>query len=261
MSLPPSPAASLDNAPSLPSRPPAAGPAPRHDVDALRARFASDGRVLIPDFLHADFARRLHERLTTWPEWALVTRIDGQHRAFDAAGMARIDRDKREAFDELVSAEARKGFQYLYERYALYDHSLARHLTDPLLLQVFELLCSESFLALAREVTGISAIGFADGQLTRYRRGHYLTLHDDSAEQMNRVAAFVLNLTPDWAADFGGQLQFVDRQGNVEQTVTPRMNLLTLFAVPAPHLVTTVAPFVTGARFALTGWLRTGSAP
>jgi len=34
-----------------------------------------------------------------------------------------------------------------------------------------------------------------------------------------------------------------------------------LFAVPAPHRVTAVAPFVGDARYALTGWLRYGTEP
>lgn len=105
--------------------------------------------------------------------------------------------------------EARQGFQYLYERYPLYDHARMGVLKDAVLSEAAALVRSPEFLALGRKLTGNPAITFADAQLTRYRRGHFLTLHDDTASRMNRVAAYVINLTPVWAADFGGQLQFI----------------------------------------------------
>jgi SM-20-related protein len=227
--------------------------APRTDLDALARRFRLRQRVQLPNLLRAEIAQRLHARLVAWKEWALVTRIQGQHRAFDAAGMDAIDLQKRAAFDELVAAEARAGFQYLYERFPLHDRGQAGALADPVWQQAYALLCGEPFLELARRLTG-QPIVRADGQLTRYRRGHFLTLHDDHDDAGTRVAAFVLNLTPAWAADFGGQLQFADAHGQVEAAVAPRLNSMTVFAVPSPHLVTAVAPFVTGARYALTGW-------
>jgi Rps23 Pro-64 3,4-dihydroxylase Tpa1-like proline 4-hydroxylase len=178
----------------------------------------------------------------------------GQHRTFDAAGMDALDTQRRVAFDELVADEARRGFQYLYERYPLFDRGEAGALADPLWRQVHGLLKGEPFLALARRLTGADIVR-ADGQITRYRRGHFLTLHDDHDAAGTRVAAYVLNLTPSWPADFGGQLQFADAHGQVEVAVAPRLNSLSVFAVPSAHLVTAVSPFASGARFALTGWL------
>ena len=84
-------------------------------------------------------------------------------------------------------------------------------------------------------------------------------MHDDGgAEGAGRVTAYVLNMTPDWPADFGGQLQFADRLGRAEEVITPRINTLSLFAVPTPHLVSAVAPFVSGSRYAITGWFNSG---
>ena len=244
-----------------PPRPDASTPddwlAPRVDNDALARRYRLRQRVQVPGLLRPEVAQRLHSRLAAWREWALVTRIQGQHRAFDAAGMDALEAHRRAAFDELVAAEARHGFQYLYERYPLFDRGEAGALAEPLWQQLHSLLKGEAFLAFARRLTGAPVVR-ADGQLTRYRRGHFLTLHDDHDEPRTRVAAFVLNLTPAWPADFGGQLQFADASGQVEAAVAPRLNALSVFAVPRPHLVTAVAPFATGARFALTGWFHRG---
>lgn len=235
--------------------------APRRDLAALREAFARCGRVVVPDALRATTAAHWLQRIASWDEWALVTRVEGQHRSFDAAGMAALPVDKRVEFDALVARGAQREFQYLFERYPLYDLGRAGRLADPVLGEIYAMLRSAELAALARAITGDVRIAFADGQVTRYRHGHFLTRHDDRAEGMQRVAAYVLNLTPRWAADFGGQLQFVDDEGQVEASLGPRFNALTLFSVPRQHLVSAVAPWVAESRFAITGWFHHGEEP
>lgn len=235
--------------------------AAREDLPELTESFAGRRRVLVPEILDAAFAQRLYDRLKNWPQWALITRIQGRHREFDAQGMETVPSEKRQVLDDLIHKEAAAGFQYLFERFPLYDKGRAGQLSDPVLAEAYALLRSEAFLEVGRHFTGEPAIEFADGQATRYRPGHFLTLHDDRADGMNRVAAYVINLTPGWGADFGGQLQFADWQGKVEQVFTPGFNTLSLFSVPCPHFVSAVAPFAPGARYAITGWFRTGPEP
>lgn len=235
--------------------------ATREDLPALTESFASQRRVLVPGILDPAFAQRVYDRLQRWSQWVLITRIQGQHREFDAQGMEKVTPDKRGVLEKLIHQEAGEGFQYLFERFPLYDNGRAGQLSDSVLAEAYALIRSQAFLDLGRHFTGESAIQFADGQATRYKPGHFLTLHDDRADGMNRVAAYVINLTPGWGADFGGQLQFADWQGRVEQVFTPGFNTLSLFSVPCPHFVSAVAPFAPGARYAITGWFRTGEEP
>lgn len=58
-------------------------------------------------------------------------------------------------------------------------------------------------------------------------------------------------------ADWGGLLQFIDVDGQVLDTFLPRWNTLSLFAVPAGHAVSLVAPWARQDRLAITGWLLT----
>lgn len=230
----------------------------RTDLAELAQRFQAHGRIHITDFLLPHIAESIHEAALDWREWGLVTRVSGQHRTFDAFAMDAMAVVQRAPLDNLIFAEAQAGFQYLYERFPLYERGRTKQLDCTGLAQAYELMRSSMFIDLARQLCSNSDICFADGQLTRYRHGHFLTLHDDSAPKLRRVAAYVLNLSRDWAADFGGQLQFTDGNGQVTEAVLPRFNQLTLFAVPTPHLVTAVAPFVAGARYAITGWFRAG---
>ncbi|WP_426039530.1 2OG-Fe(II) oxygenase family protein [Brevundimonas sp. DC300-4] len=92
--------------------------------------------------------------------------------------------------------------------------------------------------------------------MTRFRKGHFLTEHDDTAEGKNRLYAYVLGLTPGWRIDWGGLLAFHDAEGNVGEAFTPRFNTLNLLKVPAPHSVTQVALSAGADRVSITGWLR-----
>ncbi len=65
--------------------------------------------------------------------------------------------------------------------------------------------------------TQTPAIKFADVQLTRYDPGDFLLRHADDKHDETRKAAYVLNLTPHWRAEWGGLLAFPDRRGHVAE--------------------------------------------
>ncbi|MEQ9505979.1 MAG: 2OG-Fe(II) oxygenase family protein [Hyphomonas sp.] len=236
----------------------------RPDLPALRARFGETGRVLIPDIFEPRFAQAVLDAAAAHAGWLLVTRVEGAHREFDAAQLAQVPKDRLEPLEVLVAQEARRGFQYRFERHLLYDNLRAGDLPEGPLRTMAEQLNSTPFLRLLHDIMGAQFVPgetFCDGQLTRYRPGHFLTSHDDELPEFRRIAAFVLNLTPKWSADLGGLLMFTDDDGHVAEAFTPKFNTLSFFRVPQPHAVSVVAPFAEGARHAVTGWLRHGPPP
>jgi Rps23 Pro-64 3,4-dihydroxylase Tpa1-like proline 4-hydroxylase len=108
---------------------------------------------------------------------------------------------------------------------------------------LYRWLNSKAGLQFLRKLTGDERCAYVDAQATRYRPGHFLTQHDDHAEGKDRLFAYVLNLTPQWIADWGA-------------AYTPRWNALNILKVPQPHAVSVVAPFARGARHSITGWIR-----
>ncbi|MGI9295874.1 MAG: 2OG-Fe(II) oxygenase family protein, partial [Pseudomonadales bacterium] len=72
----------------------------------------------------------------------------------------------------------------------------------------------------------------------------------------NRRAAYVINLTPAWNADWGGLLHFVAADGKITDSFLPTYNAITLFQVPQKHFVSYVSPFAGEQRISITGWLR-----
>lgn len=231
------------------------------EASAHEAAVRYKRRIHIPNFLTAERAHALWRSLDTLPRWNTVTRSGERHLDLDAAGLERLSPADKIRFHDAVADQARKGFQYHFDNYSIYDSYFAGRMVNEDLKSLFEFLNSEAVLDFVREVTGIGDIAYADAQATRYRPGHFLTEHDDDVAGKNRCAAFVLNLTRDWKADWGGLLMFIGADGHVEEAYTPKFNALNLFSVPQRHCVSMVTPFAAHPRYAVTGWFRAGEDP
>jgi Rps23 Pro-64 3,4-dihydroxylase Tpa1-like proline 4-hydroxylase len=225
---------------------------PALQAEGFADAFARDGRVHIPDVLSAESAVRVHRCLAQETEFATVTRNDDGYLRLGADVTAQ---QEAEMMHKAYGA-ARDGFHYLYDNHPM-SHD-GEPYPDPshYLAAVTRFLNSKPVLDLARRVTGSSAIHFAEAQATRYRAGHFLNVHDDRRIEKKRVAAYVLNMTPNWRLDWGGALLFLDWHGQVAEGYAPAFNALNILAVPQPHMVGFVSPFAGAARYSITGWFR-----
>lgn len=224
---------------------------------ALAAAFRPRGRLHVPGFLAPESAARMREALLAQTPWQISTNSGARHIDLTAAQIAAMTPGQIQTASDLVVKGAAAGFQYLFETFSLSDARAQGQALPSGLEATLDFFTGPAFLAAARAITGDARIAFADCQVTRYRPGHFLTRHDDAVEGKGRLYAYVCSLTPDWRADFGGLLAFLGPDGHVEEAYTPAFNALNLFAVPADHLVTHVAPFApAGGRLSVTGWLR-----
>jgi SM-20-related protein len=229
---------------------------PGLDREALRAAFAKTRRLHIPGVLTPGAAKRVHQCLAGEVDWHLVFN-EGEkvHTLYPEQVKALTDAQKAQ-IRQIVVSQARKGFQFLYNDYNIYDYYLNGKNREHFLARFHEFLNGEPFLSLIREITGFSTVRFADSQATAYGPGHFLTMHHDEIAGKNRKLAYVFNFTPEWKMDWGGVLQFLGKDGNVEGGFVPTFNALNLFAVPQDHAVSYVAPFAPAIRYSITGWLR-----
>ncbi|GAB6195611.1 2OG-Fe(II) oxygenase [Lysobacter xanthus] len=222
------------------------------DVAAMRDALRQRGRVQVDDFLDPAVARRLRDCLEHEVPWTLAVRDDAGARTIRGDEYARLQAGDMDGF--LRGVADGDGFRFAYESYMMvraYTEGL-----DPglVLHRVLESLNSPSAIGFYRAVTGDERIRRAGAQATRYRRGHFLRQHNDEDAAKERRFAYVINLTRDWQADWGGLLQFVDRDGRVVDSFVPRWNTLSLFEVPADHVVSLVAPWARQDRLSITGW-------
>lgn len=225
------------------------------DRAALAARLAATGRVQIPDLLEDASAAMLRDEATLRTPFQTVTLGGKGHVDLPAAWLEGLTPAQRTDMGRAAQEAATERFHYLYDNHPLWDLDQVGRL-DGVWKAWVDFANSEAFLGPMREITGEPRIAFADAQVTRYRRGHFLTAHDDGVEGKNRYFAYVMNLTPRWKIEWGGLLMFHGDDGHVAEAFLPNFNSLNLLKVPALHSVSQVSLFAGDDRLAITGWLR-----
>lgn len=229
---------------------------PNLDRSALKSAFAQTRRVQIHNVLTPKAAERVHRCLSNEVDWHLVfNKKDTVHTLYPEQVKA-VTESHKEQIRQIVLRGARNGFQFLYNNYNIYDYYLSGKNRDHFLSFFHEFLNSSVFLSLVREITDFQSLHFVDSQATAFGPGHFLTLHHDDVTGKHRKLAYVFNFTPAWQVDWGGVLQFLGKDGNVEMGLVPSFNSLNLFAVPQDHSVSYVAPFAPTIRYSITGWVR-----
>jgi len=226
------------------------------DIPALAAEFRRKDRIQIRDILLPEAAGRLHRCLEDEVPWG-VAYVDaaGKPQIVTSDKVLKFTRDDWAGLNRIVQGTDPGKFQFFYNSYMML--AAYREKRDPQLVlnTVVEFLNSESFLGLVRRVTGVEEVMRADAQATRYIPGSFLRKHNDLNQEDTRRVAYVLNLTRDWEADWGGLLQFLDATGGgVTEVYAPLFNSLTLFKVPMWHSVSYVVPTAPRGRYAITGW-------
>ncbi len=230
---------------------------PELDIGALATAFQDEGRLQIEDALRPEVAELLYQCLHHQVPWSLAFRDRDGPRKLWAEELAAMTEAESEAMNTRILDIAREQFQFRYDSYMMVTAYKEKRDPDLVLHRMVEQINTSPWLNAMRRITGRSEIRRSDAQATRYIAGHFLKMHNDIQHEEGRVAAYVLNLTRNWEAHWGGLLQFLDENGEVEQTFMPRFNTITLFSVPAEHCVSPVAEFASSARYAVTGWLRT----
>ena len=230
---------------------------PALDTGALARRFAERGRLSIPDILAPESATALHQHLRERGDWLQVINSGDKLFELDRTTRAEMPADQLLGLDDAVYAGARYGFQYRYESLRVPDDEPARAaLNNDLLARFASWWSSGAARDFLRAVTGAPDMAFADAQATAYSPGDFLTGHDDAVAGKGRIAAYVLNLTPQWRTEWGGLLVFPDAEGSTAEAFIPGFNRLSLLRVPQPHSVSEVSRAAAFRRYAITGWLR-----
>ena len=231
---------------------------PELNPDLDRARFAEEfartGRIHIPDIFTQASARRLHQALEKETQWGLIF-----NEGKKARELATVSAEEHQALAIAAWERAHSTFQYFYHYHRLLEGQKIHPKPDHYLGKLVALLTAPHFLSFAREITGIDSIAWISGTATLFKPLDFLKIHDDdSVGSGQRLVAYVLNMTPKWAPDWGGALQFYDRRDHIEEGYLPTFNSLNLFRVPKLHSVSQVAIFG-GLRYSISGWFEEGA--
>lgn len=230
---------------------------PNLDASALARDYARLGHVSIDPFITPDCAEALRQHLLARRDWVRV--INAGERVFEMPRSAVdvLTPEQRTTLDRKIAEAALHSFQYRYESIRVDDDPTMR---GSALLDRFADFMSSSMVVDFFKVVTAAPIDFADAQATIYWPGDFLTRHDDDVSGKRRVVAYVLGMTPEWRAEWGGLLLFHGARHDIAHGFAPTFNALRLFAVPADHSVSHVWPYAPHPRLSVTGWLRTHAA-
>jgi Rps23 Pro-64 3,4-dihydroxylase Tpa1-like proline 4-hydroxylase len=226
------------------------------DPKALAADFTKNKRLQIRNIFDDESAARIYNCLTEETEWVLGYKDGEKSLLTTDKELSNRPPDQQRVFWEKLYVQAANGFQFYYYCFPLDDERLKKFYGDHFLYRLYDFIKSEDMLSFIRQVTAIEEIKGANAQATWYRSNNFLTKHDDFEPVTSRRVAYVLNFSKDWNPDWGGYLQFYDKDGNIEEGFMPRFNSLNIFKTPMDHSVSYVPPFCQGKRLGVTGWFR-----
>ena len=144
---------------------------------------------------------------------------------------------------------------YELEGNGMFSYRFSR--TDWIQPLLYELWDSKIFTNAVEFITGEKDLKWVKGSTftSKYEAGDFLYTHTDKD---NGRVAFVYQLTKDWLPGYGGLFMKMDNWVNVDATILPQFNQLTIFDVTGegtPHMVTNVIPGLKKSRIAYSGWL------
>jgi hypothetical protein len=233
----------------------------RIDRDALAQAFRATGVAVVSPFLRAAEAEELRERVLRCTDWEL--QMKGKESRIYRLPRQELDQwspAQVQALREIVAPELGGDLHYAYDRFRMVDEGEDSSAQGPL-ADFGQFLGSSVVLDLVREISGEDRIASASAFCSRYSAGDYLTVHNDSDPDTDRIVAHVFGLAKDWRPEWGGLLLFHDDEGHVESGLCPKFNSLTLFRVPRRHSVSQVASFCPELRISISGWFSAASEP
>lgn len=221
-----------------------------NQLEQYKKAFTSEGIVRIENFLNSDDAVLLSEFVQNQVEFTNAFYINNENKEATDKQISELNPEQRRSLYLSIYQNAAQGIGFLYGRQKINESSQEQ------LVGFINRLNDSSTLSMISEITSQSSISHADGQVTRYRVGDFLTRHVDDIPGETREVAYVLGLSPQWHADWGGLLQQYSADGTPEKSWAPVFNTLTIFDVKKVHSVTSIAPFSPLSRYSITGWFR-----
>ena len=220
------------------------------NITELKNEFSENGIVRVFNFLEQQSLDALKVSIETKINFDNAFYLNGQNQEVSDADIRALPATTQKKLYQDIHRMASNGAGFLYGRHKIDQTSLEEVYT------LLQQLNAEDTLKMLREITNFSDLKYADGQVTRYRRGDFLTRHLDNIPGETRRIAYVLGFTENWHPDWGGLLQFFEKDGTPMRSWSPALNSLTLFDVDKVHSVTSVAQFAAKNRYSVTGWFR-----
>lgn len=218
------------------------------DWSALQHSYNKNKRIIIRDVLEPDFAEEVFHCLSVDVGWELYYLTDKGPTILSADKLKRITPEQQAAIWQKTTEISAKGFSYFYFRHVI---SNASH---PILKEYYNFLAGPKALEFIKYVSSDQMLDRMNVVATKYTPSCFLRTHNDYHVAHGRRVGHLWGLTRDWDPDWGGILQFLDKDRNIIENYVPEFNTLTLFKVPIAHFISQVAAYANAPRFVFSGW-------
>lgn len=224
--------------------------------NAFKPVFKAHRRLHIPEALSPSSARSLHATLNEARSWIRSVHLHaGQDVDITMAELDAMSVEERTRLENTLVDSSTDSVKYVFDAVRISPAiKEGRSLPEPF-RAIHDFVNGRNFLELISRITGDERVAFADVMATRYLPGHFATAHADELPGHRRLYAYVLNLTPEWRADWGGVLTFLDDDGHIAEGYVPKFNALNVFEVPQTHAVSVVSRLARAPRLSITGWI------
>ena len=217
------------------------------EILKYKEEFSKKGRVTIYDLFPENQAEQIYQDYLASDQFNVAFMAGGvdQHNQPLIQWASKGSEHYNKLTNKVYELEGNNVFSYRFSR---------TNWIQPLL---YELWNSKIFTNSIEFITGQQNLRWVkDSTFTsKYEAGDFLYTHTDKD---NGRIAFVYQLTKDWLPGYGGLFMRMDDGINVDTTILPQFNQLTIFDVQGegtPHIVTNVIPGLKKSRMAYSGWL------
>ena len=229
------------------------------NMASYQQHYAEHGWVRIPNYFDEavirDFSAAIAKLKDDVQRWQLATLVKGQ--AFKASVnkyLGQPPQVRSHFIAELLRYAQQNDFQYFYEFIRIVSE---KGQTPAECEYIADIMGDDSHLQTLKDLVNDQSVVQLDAHLTGYKSGHFLKRHSDDGYKAERTrkVAYVLSMSENWQADWGGLLHLQNNHNQIEKTFVPTYNTIIFFRVPTPHFVSQVTNFCPDTRFSLTGWL------
>lgn len=202
------------------------------------------------DFLPEEKAEELSAAIYDTPEhwWSHVHKYDKTENPIHYQNTLRDEYRKKEIEQDFIKSFHEGSFTYRFKRSTSHVPECACYECK----FKEETLESEEFKTFIEEEMDLKDPFLYESFVSSYSSGDFLNLHSDQ----QRGIAFIFNLTQGWKPEYGGLLNVIKDENNI-QTIFPKFNslvLLNLGEAGTPHFVSEVSKYAPFSRIAISGW-------
>jgi len=212
------------------------------DINKIKESFHQKRFIKIENFLDEAYAKKISLSIFNEISWDLCYLSDDGPVSIIESELQNYSAQQTAELNHKIMVQAQQGFSYFYYRSDLVNTE------NRVLKDFYSDLCGDEFIGFCRNLTGENSIDKVNGQLACFSPGCFLRKHTDKTDKENRVAAYVINFTPLWNDDWGGNLHILNGKHEILDILTPSFNSATIFEVPALHYVSQVANYAKGRR-------------